>query len=144
MDRGSIFAGGVGDLAISDDNRLQLRPGVVLSTADHPIRIRIDGLSPHLTPSTIKVIVESQGSSAGVSQVIEMFVPVSGTWEQIDVGDINANNDGTVEVNITTNPGRFIDGSGNVALRLSYRATQPLLAFPWTARIDRAVWMITP
>jgi len=144
MDRGSIFAGGVTQLANSDDNRLQLRPGVVLSSSDHPIRARISAVSPHLVPSTIKVIVESQGSAAGISQVVEMFVPGTATWEQINAGTMTVNNDGTVEVNITTNAARFVDGSGNIVLRLSYRATQPVLTFPWTARIDRAVWVVTP
>jgi hypothetical protein len=144
MERGSVFAGGVAELENSDDARLQLRPGVVLSTSDHPIRARIGAISPHLTPSAIKVIVESQASTGGISQVIEMFVPGSETWEQINVGNLTANSDGTIEVNITTNADRFVDGSGNIAMRLRYRATQPVLSFPWTARIDRAVWVITP
>ncbi|MDQ2986150.1 MAG: hypothetical protein M3R13_05445 [Armatimonadota bacterium] len=144
MERGSIFAGGVPELAQSDDQRLQLRPGIVLANSEAPIRAKISGVSPVLAPSVIRLTVESQASSANINQKIEMLVQETGVWEELDSRAATVNTDGSVQLLINSNAGRFVDAAGNVAARLSYKVTAPIFSLPWTARVDRCVWTVQP
>ena len=144
MDRGSILSGGVAELLSSDDARLQLRPGVTFSSNEYPVTARIAGVSPIITPSSIRLTLESQATSSNLAQRVEMFVHETGTWEQLNLSNCTVNTDGTIEIDVTTDPNRFVDASGNIVARVSYRATGAVFAFPWTGKIDQLVWRIVP
>lgn len=143
MERGSIFAGGVPDLALSDEQRLQLRPGITFGSSESPIKAKISGVSSVLAPSVIRLTLESQASSANINQKIEMLVQATGVWEELDSRATTVT-DTTVQLLINTNASRFVDAAGNIAARLSYKVTAPIFSLPWTARIDRCVWTVQP
>jgi hypothetical protein len=142
LERGILFAGNVASLADSDDSRAQFRPGVTFSTSEAPIRIRLDAVSPIVNPGTMRIVVESQASGAGILQTIEAFDYDTNAWVQIDARNTTANTDGTVDLPLT-NPDRFVDGSGNVSMRLHYKPTAPLFTFPWSSSVDKVGWIVT-
>lgn len=143
MERGLLFSGNVASLVDSDDNRAEFRTGQ-LTTAVDPILARIEGVSPHLNPSGLKVLVESHATSSSVQQRIEMFDYDLSQWVVMDTRNSSAGVDTTVEINVTTNAGRFVGPTGAVAVRLAYNQIAPILQLPWTARVDRCVWTVTP
>ena len=144
MDRGVIISGGLGDLATSDDARVRMRPGLVFTNSEYPIRALIDGVSPDLTPSQLKVFVESQASTSGIEQRVEMFVHGTGVWEEVDRRFSTVNSDSSFEVTISTNPERFIDAVGAMKARLSYRATGAVFTYPWAVSYTHLTLPTTP
>ncbi|MBA3725863.1 MAG: hypothetical protein H0W86_05285 [Armatimonadetes bacterium] len=144
MDRGTIISGAIGDLATSDDARVRMRPADVFATTEYAIRALINGVSPDLTPSQLKVLVESQASSGGIEQRVELFVHGTGVWEEVDRRLSTVGSDSSFEVTISTNPERFIDAAGSIRARLSYRATEAAFIYPWVSSVDRFVWTVVP
>jgi hypothetical protein len=142
VERGVLHSGSLASLLSSDDNRVQLRPGITFSSAEAPVRLRIEGVSPVTEPSAMRIVVESHATSGGIMQLAEAFDYNLNTWVQVDARHAAVGTDGTVEIPLTT-PGRFVDAAGNMSLRLHYKATAPVFAYPWTARIDNARWIVS-
>lgn len=142
MERGQLFAGSVANLFASDDQRAEFRPGITFSSAEAPVRVRLEATSPILMPSSMRILVESQASAAGMLQNVEAFDYVANDWVQVDSRNATVNTDGTIDLNLT-NPSRFVDAVGELSARLSYRPTGPVFAYPWTARVDRFAWIVT-
>jgi hypothetical protein len=141
MERGTILAGGVADLPTSDDARVQFRPGVVLTSGEYPVRAVVQATSPTMNPTSASLTIESQVSAANINQRVEAYDFDANQWVEIDLRAATVNVDGTIGVNLT-NPGRFVNDAGLVRARISYKATAPVLTFPWTSRVDRLVWVI--
>jgi hypothetical protein len=144
MEHGSILSGGVGQLGISDDDRVQFQAAAVASVAAFDIVADIGGVAQNTNPTSLQVIVESQSPDSNISQRVELKNQDNGQWEIIDERAVTVGTDGSVTLTISTNPGRFIDGSGNILARLSFKSTQPPAHYPWTTRVDRFIWRTTP
>lgn len=142
VERGILFAGNLASILNSDDNRAQFRPGITFSSSEAPVRVRIDAVSPIGEPSAMRIVIESQATAGGMLQILEAFDYDASAWVQVDARSTTVGVDGTIEVSLT-NPGRFIDAAGNVSLRLHYKATAPVFAYPWTARVDRVSWVVS-
>jgi hypothetical protein len=86
--------------------------------------------------------LEAHVSSSNISQQIELFNFVTGTWQAVDTRTATAV-DSLVHVHVTTNPGRFVRASDlRVMAKVSYRALGPVPIFLWTASLDRAAWTV--
>lgn len=142
MERGQLFAGGLADLAVSDDVRAEFRPGVTFTTNEAPIRARVDATSPLLAPTSMRIVVESQSTAGSILQAVEAFDYVANAWVEVDARNSTVNVDGTIELDLTK-PARFVDGSGAVSARLLYRAVGPVFVYPWTVRVDRFAWIVS-
>ena len=141
MERGSVLSGVVGNLLASDDVRVEMRPGATLSTSEDPVRARVDAVSPTLTPSAIRIILESQSTAVAVRQKVEAFDYVASAWVELDVRPTTLTD--SVAEAVLSNPSRFVSGSGAISARVSYKASSPVTTYPWTARVDRLVWVIS-
>jgi hypothetical protein len=141
IERGVLMTGNVNDLLFSEDSRLQMRPGPVFSTSDAPVRLLLEGTSHTATPASMTFRYEGQASSASIQRRVEAYNFSTGQWVSVNTG-ASTTSDSSVAVNIT-NPAQFVQvGTNKVRVRLSFIANGPVFAFPWTARVDRAVWDI--
>ena len=141
--RGIVLSGNLSSLQSSDDNRLVYRPGVVFSTQQSPVSYEIVGTAPQQTTANLQFIVESSGSSPGISQKLELFDYITGNYVTIDTRQMTTI-DALIELT-APNPNRFIQaGTRQVKARLEFRLTQPVFAYPWNCSVDLAMWNLTP
>jgi hypothetical protein len=125
----------------SDNDRLVVRPGITLSTSQAPILFRVFGTSAHAPTASLKFVVEVSGTSASIQQLVEFFNFTSSTWEVMDQRNLTTS-DTTITVSAGGAISRFIQaGTSEVRARVSYRATGPVLGFPWSTRIDMMHWV---
>ena len=141
LNRGILLSGSLPDLSRSDNSRMNLRPGVVLSSTEAPIQLVLNGTSPVLATTEFRYALEANANQANIRQTIDCFNYQTNAFEQVDTR-IATTTDSVAEVIITTNPSRFISASGAVQTKLSYKAAGPILSYPWLVGIDRAVWNI--
>ena len=83
------------------------------------------------------VRIESSSSSGNTNQTVALWNFLTGVYEQVDSRLITTT-DAVTQVSIPTNAARFVEplGTREVRLRLGYKVTGPVFAYPWTARID--------
>lgn len=139
--RGQVFSGNVGSLASSDDNRLVLRPFIVLNQAERPIQAIIEGNTTVMNPRKIVVSVESHANITNLRQWIEAWNFATNAWDELDMRTLTTT-DATVQVSITQNAQNYVSGTGTVRLRLSYMPVGLVLFYPWEARIDWVNWSL--
>lgn len=140
--RGNLQSGNLQSLYFSDNNRLAYRPGVTLSTSQSPVEFEIRATSPTLSTSQLAFAYEGHATGTAIFTKIELLNQVTGLYEMISNGP-STTGDSVIETVITSNPNRFIHQStGEVRARISAKANGPVLLFPWSHRVDRAVWNI--
>jgi len=140
MFRGSVISGNLASLLNSDNNRLVMRPGAVFSSGEPPIQIILNATAPTSSPSWFSFSLESNASIANAEQRISLYNYVTGQYEVLDTR-LATTSDGTVIVNVSSNPSRFIQPvTMAIGARVSYRALGPVFLYPWLGRIDRAWW----
>lgn len=138
--RGIVTAGNLSSLLNSDDNRLVMRPGPVLSTSQTPIQIVLDATAPTASPNGFSFSIESSASFGNAQQKISLYNFNTGLYEELDAR-LAKTSDDTVSVTVASNTSRFIQ-PGTLAIRafVSFRAVGPSLSFPWSSRIDKVWW----
>jgi hypothetical protein len=140
--RGNLQSGNLQSLQFSDNNRLVYRPGITLSTAQSPVEFEVRATSPTLNTSQLAFAYEGHATAASVFTKIELLNQTTGLYETVSNG-ASTTGDTVIETVVTSNPNRFIHSTtGEVRARISARANGPVLLFPWTHRVDRAVWNI--
>jgi hypothetical protein len=143
MDAGSIVSGNLQSLLASDNNRLVMRPGVVLISNQAPIRLVVSGQAPGRSASAIRFTLEASASFTFLSQEVEMFDFAIGDWESVDVRAATVS-DSTIVIDVTLNSSRFVDpATGEVRAKLSWKANTLNVA-RWNAMVDFVRWVITP
>lgn len=139
--RGDVASGNTGgSLFYSDDSRLVIRPGIVLSPSQSPIVFELTGTSAYATPSQFNLVVESSASSSSIQQVVEAWDYIDDRFEVVDTRNLT-----TVDQKLTiTPPAPFANyiqaGTRQMRMRVSFRAVAPVLALPWQARVDMVHW----
>jgi subtilisin family serine protease len=140
--RGSVVSGGLAQLASGDDSRLVLRNGAVLSPAEFPITVVIDGTSPLQTVSQLKLKYEGNGSYVTLLQNVDMFDFQANAWVGVDTRQATTS-DSSILITATT-PNRFIQpATGLVRCRVKYKANGPVLSNIWQGRLDQVQWQVT-
>ena len=141
VERGLVLSGTVNDLLFSEDSRLQMRPAPVLSTGEAPVRLLLEGTSHTSSPSSMTLRFEGHASAASIQRRVEAYNFSTSQWVEMNTG-ASSTSDATVDINVP-NPAQYVQaGTNKVRMRLSFKANAPVVAFPWTARVDRAVWDI--
>jgi hypothetical protein len=141
---GIVVGGNLASLQSSDDDRLVMRPGIVISSAIAPIRIEVEGVANAGTASRVRFIVESSGSATTLSRTIEMFNFATGQWVVMDTRAATTT-DTTTEIDVTVGASNFVDPvTRAVRSRIHWRAVGPVFVYPWDARTDMVRWVITP
>jgi hypothetical protein len=144
IDRGVVLGGGLPALLGSDDDYLRIRPGITLVSSQSPIQFVTTMLSPRPQLASFKLFVESASTSTSVRQQIEAFNFSSNSYEVISTQPTTVS-DNVLEVSIIINPNRFVQsGSGLMRFRFSYKATGPVLSFPYTVRVDQIRSSVVP
>ncbi len=143
LTRGSVFSGNLASLSASDNSRLVLRPGVTLSQSQAPIVYVVEADSPELNPSHLTFGIEGSMSASTGQRVIELYNFDTSAYETVSTAAMNTT-EALTEIDIATNPGRFIAGDGTVRARISHRVTGPVLSFPWSSSTDHIYWELTP
>lgn len=137
--RGIVPGGTRQDTVASDDLRLRFRPGIVFTTAQAPVELTLTARSPFANPTELRFQLESQGTSPSIRQTVMMYDFDAQQYVQVDERQMSVV-DSTVDI-VRTDAGRFIDDAEQtVRLKVFYRASGPVFAYPWEARIDRAAW----
>ena len=144
MVRGVLIGGSLSDLFASDDLRLDVRAGLTLFLGESPLQVAITGTSPVETPSELRFKLEASVNTPGLTQTIELFNYDTSLYEQVDLA-VPGFSDGIVNVVVTTNPGRFVQaGTREMRAKVLYGQVGLTLLWPWSAKLDQAVWSITP
>ncbi|MEO7454102.1 MAG: hypothetical protein ABIV13_05000 [Fimbriimonadales bacterium] len=141
IERGLLLLGNENDLLFSDDSHLQVRPGPVFSTAQAPVSVVLEGTSPLANPATMTFRYEGHTTSGNIERKVEAYNFTNNQWVAVNTAT-SAIADEAVAINIA-NAGQFVQAVTNkVRVRMGFKATGPTFVYPWTARVDRAVWDI--
>ncbi len=142
--RGILISGGLEDTLESDDSYVKYQPGITLVQAEPPVWLVFNGTLPTSDPNSMSVTLEASANSVGLSQSIEMFNWTTGQYEQVDARAAEPNTDTVVTIDVSSDTSDFVDPeTGAVQSRMGWRATGPVLLFPWTVSVDQVVWTIT-
>lgn len=144
LSRGLVISGGLNDLWRCEDWRLVMRPWIVLSGAEFPIQLVVEGTTPNASPSQLWFVWEAHASIPNITERVELFNFQTQTWEQVNTRTATTS-DQRITVQITTNPQRFIEpGTRRMRAKISYKEAGIVLVYPWQARVDETYWDIIP
>jgi hypothetical protein len=141
--RGTVVSGNLASLVNSDDNRLVMEPGIVLVSNQAPIEIVVEGDSAELDPTLLRMSIEAVASAGSIQRTVELFNFDTSLYEEVASGAVGTS-ENTVNIDIASNPGRFVAADGTIRARLKNRANGPVLIWPWTGSIDKIAWELTP
>ena len=142
--RGVGTGGNLASLYAVDGNYLKVQGGPTLSQSEAPITIYFNGTSPSSTEGTVGVTVVGQANTNGLTQEIDMYDWVLGSWVALDTRAASHNSNITVSATVS-NPSHFIQ-AGTLAMkaRLTYRQAGPTLTFPWSSLTDQMQFAVGP
>ena len=138
--RGSYLAGGVIELAGSDNADLQLQR----SSSDIQSRteFEISAVSPTANPSLFEVELEgSVFARTTVNQTIEFFDYAAGTWETMDTRAATRFTDDSIVVSASGDLSRFVE-AGTLAIRARVRYQSPVARQQFASNTDLFAWTI--
>jgi hypothetical protein len=139
--RGQIVGGGLSELHTSNDQYLQLRPGVTFSSSQRPIVLDLETTTPNSSPAGMQIVIESRASGNNIRQWVELYNFVTNQWVEVD-SRVAPTTDVRIAIPVT-NQAQFIEaGTRRMTARISYKAEGPVFAYPWTIRIDQATWNV--
>ncbi len=139
--RGNVIAGNnVSFLQNSDDQRMQIRPGATLSSAQDPIELVVAATVPVMNLNSINLKVESSATSTNVRLKIDMYDYDANVW--VNVRDVASTTSDTVYLHLRNDPSRWISAGGTVRARIRYKQTGPVLSYPFTTRLDWVHWTL--
>jgi hypothetical protein len=132
---GATLSNGPEQLAASDDQRWVMRPGVVLTSAQDPIGLVISANLPVTSAAGFSIIVEGNGSAPGIRQTAEAYNFQSGSYDSSQNTTMSVNTDSETSVDFAGSD--HVGPANEIRVRLKYRATGPVLIYPWQLRLDR-------
>lgn len=140
--RGIVLSGGLLDILKSDDMYLTMRPGIVFSTSEAPLQLVVNATSSYATPSALRFVIESAANQGNIGQTIALYNFQTNMYEDLDTRQ-TATSDTSVEVLVSSMASRFIGPSSELRARISWKTTGPVFSYPWTVRVDQALWKVT-
>jgi hypothetical protein len=135
--RGIQVAGDLEDTFESDDQRIEVNPGLVLNLKEAPVQLIFDGNVGG--SGAFDLLIESQANTAGLTYTAEMWNWNTNSYEVVGTQNESSGSD-SVET-FAVDPSDHINGSGDVRARIGWRATGPLLLYPWTIKLDQLGWV---
>ena len=139
--RGVITGGNLeASLEYPDNNRLELRPGVVFSTAQSPVVLEMFGTSPFPAPAGLDFVIEASGTSGALDMLVELYNFNTNAYVAVQTVDLTTT-DTKYTVSVPGTPSHFVQvGTNEMRARISVRAGGPVFAYPWTTRFDMVHW----
>ncbi len=139
--RGLLISGTLEDAAESDDMRLRFNPGFVLNSSEAPVWLIFDAALPVDSPTDLKLVVESQAGTPGLTATTEAWNWNNGAYVVVDVSPTTFNVDSVLVLDLSARIGDYVQsGSGAVRTRIGWRKTGITINFPWEVRLDQLVW----
>jgi len=130
------------DVLESDDQRLLVRPGVTLSSSLPPVEILFDAIAPVSNPTAMNVRFEGKASSSNISYTTFAWNYSTSAWVQVGTGPMST----TDSVFTQPVPGTAADfveaGTRAMRIKLTAKATGPVLQFPWSFEVDQIAWSL--
>lgn len=142
LERGLVVSGMPEDTDTSNNQRYVLRPGIVFSTSEAPLRVVAEANSPTNTLSMLNVTVESSATTASIEQRIELFNFNTNSYDSV-LATAMTTGDNAVNASVP-NPAAYVDANGVIRTRMSYRATAPVFSYPWNVSMDHVRIQIVP
>jgi hypothetical protein len=142
--RGLHVSGTLEDTFASDNKYLKFNPGITLSPTEPPVWLIFNGTLPTDSPATLSIKLEAKTNTLGLNQTIDAFNWNSQQYQQVSSTNASFNTDSVVTVDLTTGIGSYVQpATGAVRVRIGWRATGPVVLFPWTICVDQVVWEVS-
>ena len=139
MVRGRLVGGNLASLTSSDDDRLLIRPGVTFTTMQAPIEVYLIG-NVGVNLAELEIYLETS-AVPGISQTLEIFNYQTCLFE--DLGTKALTGLDSVQSGQPAGELSNYTSSGQTWIRVTYRQTGPVVAYPWTVRIDQARFVVS-
>ncbi|MDQ2986878.1 MAG: hypothetical protein M3R13_09190 [Armatimonadota bacterium] len=136
--RGNVGSGGLSSVFESDNVRLVVKPGIVFSIGQSPLVMEFVGTATTVPLSALTLFVENSASSSSIEIRIEMYDYDAPGYVLVQTQQ-STMSDHVFRID-RSDANRFVGQGGEVKCRLTYKATGPLFAFPWTANVDWVRW----
>jgi len=134
LEVGNPNGGTIADTHLSENSKFKVRPGVVLSNSQAPVRMIKEVVAP-TTPGDLWIVTEASASSNNVDERVELWNWSAGAWNLVGTHTDLTSVDQARSVFIGS-PANYVNGSNHIRARISYMATAATLSFPWEADID--------
>jgi hypothetical protein len=142
LPRGVIFSGGLSDLQGSDNQRLVMKPGVVLQSSEAPIQLIVYTTAPDDNLSALEFSVEGHCSTSNVTQKVFLYNFDTNSFEMLFTGGVTTT-DSIASVSVSVDAERFIGPNQEMRSLITYKPSGPILVYPWLARVDETRWTLT-
>ena len=144
VERGLQLSGGLTSVQASDEKRLVVRPGPVLTSLQPAVQLAFEADAAILSPACLSLSIESS-SSAKLKQVVEFFDFLENRYV-VMTSDIVGQVDKVARADVSYQVSRYVQAqTGRIRARVGYFADGPALVFPWEIRVDRVWWhMLEP
>jgi hypothetical protein len=84
---------------------------------------------------------EGHSSTGNIERKVEAYNFTNNQWVAVNTAT-SALADEAIAINVA-NASQFVEaGTNKVRVRMGFKATGPTFTYPWTIRVDRAVWDI--
>jgi glucose/arabinose dehydrogenase len=141
--RGRYVSGDLASLTTSDDVKLNVRPGAVITNSESPVQIVEEATAPVGDTVQLRFILEASVSINNLQQRIELYNFSTAQYNLIDARAATTSD--TTTIVSAGVPAAYVNPADRrIRARLSWRAVGPLVLYPWTVRVDRSVWEILP
>ena len=141
--RGFFSSGTLQDFFENDDSHFVSRAGLTLFLGEPPLQLVLTGIAPSGILEKIRFILQASMNTPGVNQTIELWDYTNNRWQQFD-SRMATTSDSVVEFNVEENLENFVEsGTGEMKAKISFKQVGLTLVWPWTARIDQAVWEVS-
>ncbi len=137
--RGFVRSGQLSDLFASDNQYVRLIPGFVLNQLEPPIQIVVQTTAPVTQPLQVTLQWEVAANVPNVEERVELYNFTKGQWALVRQQFITQQ-DTRHQSHIRTSG--FVSPTGEIRMKLSYRAIGLVLFYPWEVRLDEASFAI--
>lgn len=142
--RGTTVGGGLAEILQSDNLYLFHRPGIVFSSAQAPIELTFNVTCPRTQLASITISLESGATTNALVQKIFLWDNTASAWVEVD-SRASTVPDSVAEITVNTLTNRFVQaGTSLIKMRVTWKQSGPVFAYPWTARVDQLSFDIVP
>ncbi len=141
--RGLQIGGTLENVFQSDDSRIRFNPGFTINSSEAPVWLIFDGTLPSDSPGSLKIILESQAGTPGLTHTLEAWNWTSLAYDIVDVSEASFNADSVITVDLSSAISDYAQpGTGSVRTRVGWRKTGFTINYPWEVRVDQMVWLV--
>ncbi len=141
--RGVPQSGNVASLTNDDGNYNVAKAGAVLFPTEPPAQIQVEAIAPTGQVLNIDIRAIAMVNTPGLSQKIELWDWVNGTYVQVGTTQLATTVDSIHNASATGTLSNFVQvGTRAVRAKVSFFRTGLTLIWPWTASVDQIQWNI--